>query len=127
MRDPERLTARDGAGNAYFPHCFEDPCGGVGCAQEDCSFLTEVCDRLAAYEETGLSPAYVQQRTEDVDFLMKVNLRLLAKFGDALRAEYGEPVGDTYRVFNTLYREQSELMPLPWYEYGFIRKEDENE
>lgn len=46
-----RLTARDNEGHAYFPQCFEEPCLGSGCEREQCDFLTQVCERLAQYEE----------------------------------------------------------------------------
>ena len=49
----ERLTARDPAGNAYFPECFKEPCGGGGCTKDHCVFLDSVCDKLAGYEEQG--------------------------------------------------------------------------
>ena len=42
--------------HAYYPRCFEEPCYGGGCKIKDCPFETEVCDRLAAYEDTGLTP-----------------------------------------------------------------------
>ena len=48
-----RLTARDKShkGNAYFPECFKEPCCGMGCEKEDCTFLTQVCEKLAYYED----------------------------------------------------------------------------
>ena len=46
-----RLTARDKHGHAYFPQCFEDPCCGSGCQKDACEFLTQVCEKLAEYEE----------------------------------------------------------------------------
>lgn len=46
-----RFTKRNERGLAYFPRCFEEPCGGTGCAIEDCGFLTEVCLRLAELED----------------------------------------------------------------------------
>lgn len=49
----ERLTARDQVGNAYFPECFKEPCGGGGCTKDHCEFLDSVCDKLAGYEEQG--------------------------------------------------------------------------
>lgn len=67
----ERLTARDPAGNAYFPECFKEPCGGGGCTKDHCEFLDSVCDKLAGYEEQG-------DRTE----------KLLAE-SEAARAELG--------------------------------------
>lgn len=42
--------------HAYYPRCFEDPCYGSGCKIENCPFEAAVCDRLAAYEDTGLTP-----------------------------------------------------------------------
>lgn len=49
----EKLTARDPAGNAYFPECFKEPCGGGGCTKDHCEFLDSVCEKLAGYEEQG--------------------------------------------------------------------------
>ena len=45
--------------HAYYPRCFDEPCYGGGCKIKDCPFETAVCDRLAAYEDTGLSPEKV--------------------------------------------------------------------
>jgi hypothetical protein len=49
----ERMTKREN-GHVYYPRCFEEPCGGMGCLTEDCGFKVEICERLAAYEDTGL-------------------------------------------------------------------------
>ena len=46
----ERLTARDPAGNAYFPYC--DECGGDMCRYR-CEHFDKVCEKLAGYEEQG--------------------------------------------------------------------------
>lgn len=46
-----RLTARDKHGHAYFPQCFEEPCCGSGCQKDACEFLTQVCEKMAEYEE----------------------------------------------------------------------------
>lgn len=54
----ERLTKR-GNGHAYYPRCFKEPCYGSGCKIKDCPFETAVCERLAAYEDTGLTPEQV--------------------------------------------------------------------
>ena len=51
----ERLTKWEN-GHAYYPRCFENPCYGGGCVIRDCPFETAICERLAAYEDTGLSP-----------------------------------------------------------------------
>ena len=54
----ERLTEWNESShkNAYYPRCFEEPCYGSGCKIKDCPFETAVCERLAAYEDTGLTP-----------------------------------------------------------------------
>ena len=54
----ERLTEWNGGQtrHAYYPRCFEEPCYGEGCKIKDCPFKTAVCERLAAYEDTGLTP-----------------------------------------------------------------------
>ncbi|MCI6935835.1 MAG: hypothetical protein MR762_04125 [Clostridiales bacterium] len=57
----ERLTEWNGGQtrHAYYPRCFEEPCYGEGCKIKDCPFETAVCERLAAYEDTGLTPDQV--------------------------------------------------------------------
>ena len=53
--------------HAYYPRCFEEPCYGSGCKIKDCPFEKAVCDRLAAYEDTGLSPEKVSWMKEVVE------------------------------------------------------------
>ena len=61
----ERLTKWEN-GHAYYTRCFEKPCYGGGCKLEDCPFETVVCEHLAAYEETGLTPEEIKAPfTED--------------------------------------------------------------
>lgn len=60
----ERLTYREN-GHAHYPKCFEEPCGGMGCRTEDCEFKVEICERLAAYEDTGLTPGEVKSMQEE--------------------------------------------------------------
>ena len=57
----ERLTEWNGGQtrHAYYQRCFEEPCYGGGCKINDCPFETAVCERLAAYEDTGLTPDQV--------------------------------------------------------------------
>ena len=62
----ERLTKR-GNGHAYYPRCFKEPCYGSGCKIKDCPFETAVCERLAAYEDTGLIPAQVVNAKNIID------------------------------------------------------------
>ena len=62
----ERMTERSESGHAYYPQCFKEPCYGSGCKIKDCQFETAVCDRLAAYEDTGLTPEEIKAPfTED--------------------------------------------------------------
>ena len=65
----ERLTEWNGeqTRHAYYPRCFEEPCNGGGCEIKDCPFETAVCERLAAYEDTGLSPEKVSWMKEVVE------------------------------------------------------------
>ena len=53
--------------NAYYPRCFEEQCYGGGCKIKDCPFETEVCDRLAAYEDTGLTPEEVERSKLEIE------------------------------------------------------------
>lgn len=54
----ERLTKWNESSykHAYYPRCFEEPCYGNGCKIKDCPFETAVCERLASYEDSGLTP-----------------------------------------------------------------------
>ena len=61
------MTERSERGNAYYPQCFKEPCEGMGCKIEQCKFSEAACDRLAAYEDTGLSPEKVSWMKEVVE------------------------------------------------------------
>ena len=65
----ERLTEwnDEQTRHAYYQRCFEAPCYGSGCKIKDCPFEKAVCDRLAAYEDTGLSPEKVSWMKEVVE------------------------------------------------------------
>ena len=61
----ERLTKWEN-GHAYYTRCFKEPCYGSGCKINDCPFETAVCDRLAAYEDIGMTPEEIKAPfTED--------------------------------------------------------------
>ncbi len=62
----ERLTKWEN-GHAYYPRCFEKPCSGGGCVTRDCPFETAICERLAAYEDTGLMPEQVVWMKEVIE------------------------------------------------------------
>lgn len=67
----ERLTKREN-GNAYYPRCFEEPCCGMGFCTEDCEFNDETCERLAAYEDTGLEPEEVLPKDKADEIALKL-------------------------------------------------------
>lgn len=50
-------------GNAYYPECFER-CGGAGSSAEcpTCDFDNRVCEKITAYEDTGLTPQELKER-----------------------------------------------------------------
>lgn len=69
----ERLTEWNGGQtrHAYYPRCLKEPCYGSGCKIKDCTFETAVCERLAAYEDTGLTPKEVTALGELFDYALK--------------------------------------------------------
>lgn len=67
----QRLTKREN-GHAHYPRCFEEPCGGMGCRTEDCEFKDEICERLAAYEDTGLEPEEVLPKDKADEIALKL-------------------------------------------------------
>lgn len=67
----ERLTKWEN-GHAYYPRCFEKPCYGGGCVTRDCPFETAICERLAAYEDTGLMPEEVLSMSGEWCAMMSV-------------------------------------------------------
>ena len=58
----ERLTEWNGGQtrHAYYPRCFKYPCYGNGCKIKDCPLEIALCERLAAYEDTGLTPEEIK-------------------------------------------------------------------
>lgn len=70
----ERLTEWNGRQprDAYYPRCFEEPCYGGGCKIKDCPFETAVCERLAAYEDTGLMPEEVLPKDKADEIALKL-------------------------------------------------------
>ena len=65
----ERITARNenGAKEAYYPYCFrEDTCDGDGMSEkcDMCDFPIKICERIAEYEDTGLTPEQIRELAE---------------------------------------------------------------
>ena len=58
----ERLTEWNGGktSHAYYQRCFKYPCYGNGCKIKDCPLEIALCERLAAYEDTGLTPEEIK-------------------------------------------------------------------
>nr|DAQ52725.1 MAG TPA: hypothetical protein [Caudoviricetes sp.] len=68
----ERLTRRGDTGHAYYPRCFEEPCNGNGCKFKDCPFDETICERLAAYEESGCAPEEVLPKDKADEIALKL-------------------------------------------------------
>lgn len=89
----ERLTEWNGGQtrHAYYPRCFKEPCYGRGCKIKDCPFETAVCERLAAYEDTGLEPEAVEtvklalaaKHMVDLETLNNTPISRLVEFAEA--------------------------------------------
>lgn len=82
----ERLTEWNGGQtcHAYYPRCFKEPCYGRGCKIKNCPFDTAVCERLAAYEDTGLTPEEIKAPfTEDT--MINLAAQALGVEADRLR------------------------------------------
>lgn len=79
----ERLTKWEN-GHAYYPRCFEKPCYGGGCVTRDCPFETAICERLAAYEDTGLMPEEIKSAFT-TDALINLAAQALETTPDELR------------------------------------------
>ena len=82
----ERLTKWNGGQtrHAYYPRCFKEPCYGSGCKIKDCPFETAVCERLAAYEDIGLTPEEIKAPfTEDT--MINLAAQALGVEADRLR------------------------------------------
>ena len=56
----ERLTDWYKGRSPYYPYCFEK-CDGAGSSKKcnKCEFSENICKRLAAYEDTGLTPEQI--------------------------------------------------------------------
>lgn len=73
----ERLTARNKKSpkEAYYPYCFQnDTCDGQGPSDkcDMCPLPYEICETLADYEDTGLTPEQIRELKER-DTAMEIN------------------------------------------------------
>jgi len=55
----ERLTKRNKNGDAYYPGCFAVECNEKEC--QTCDFDTQICERLASYEDLGVTPEQIRE------------------------------------------------------------------
>lgn len=64
--------------------------------------------------------------THNMDYLYKISMWLIQKYGDELYERFGIDKNDIFAVmkmFDTIYEEQCKEMPLTWNQYGFGGKE----
>ncbi len=63
----ERLTKRNECGDAYYPECYER-CYGEGSSEKcnDCDYDEKICETLADYEDTELTPEQIVELSESV-------------------------------------------------------------
>lgn len=82
----ERLTKWNESSykHAYYPRCFKEPCYGGGCKIKDCPFEIAVCERLAAYEDTGLTPEEIKDPLAE-DTMINLAAQALGVEADRLR------------------------------------------
>ena len=65
----ERLTSRNKTSpkEAYYPYCFQnDTCNGQGPSDkcDKCPLTYHICETLADYEDTGLTPEQIMELKE---------------------------------------------------------------
>lgn len=71
------------------------------------------------------APLELYYPAAEMDKHIKVNIRLINKFREFLYAEHGKGFSDIWNMYETLYKEQMQEMPLPWYEYVCAFNSDE--
>ena len=95
----ERLTARNERfpDETYYPYCFrEDTCGGEGMSDkcDICEFPIKICKRLAAYEDTGLTPEQIRElKARDTGYFAKTSIfdheSVVCKCGNDIEKDSG--------------------------------------
>ena len=99
----KRLTARDEHGNAYYLKCFDEPCNSGGCTKNMRDFAVEVCDKLAAYEDTVLDPEQLSVIDEEYSKMAKE----LAEFRKVFMETEHEPflrLSEGRKMFSDILR-----------------------
>ena len=109
----ERLTEWNESSHkhAYYPRCFKEPCYGSGCKIKDCPFETAVCERLAAYEDTGIEPEAVET----------VKLALAAKHMVDLETLNNTPISRLVELAEADKDGRAIILPCEVYETDGVR------
>ena len=101
----ERLTKIDGCGQRDLIRCFDCGSEKAGENLENCGYCSEgwqrALNRLAAYEDTGLTPEEIKDMTEKADTM------LLTWF----EAKYGMPVGELMGLLEA--KQEGRMLTLP--------------
>lgn len=109
-----RLTARDEHGNAYYPECFKEPCNVGGCTKNMCDFAVEVCDKLAAYEDTGLDPEQLSVIDEEYSKMAKELAKFRKIFMDTEHKPVLRLVEGRKMIFNILKGKCEKITKYQW-------------
>ena len=91
----ERLTRRTECGDAYYPECYER-CYGEGASEKcnDCDYDEKICDALAGYEDTGLTPEQIMELADrDTEYFCKTSMfdheSVVCKCGNDIEKDSG--------------------------------------
>lgn len=92
----ERLTKRNKDNEVYFPYCFrKDTCDGMGRRNCDtCENTARVCEKLAQYEDTGLTP----EQLAELDRIHSEQAAELMKYKN-LEKQIGFPLNELAESF----------------------------
>lgn len=62
----DRLTERNEYGEAYYKRCYTSSCDGTGEDCDNCNLIdVDVCEALAAYEDTGITPDQMREISDE--------------------------------------------------------------
>ena len=79
----ERLTARKD-GNSYYINCIDGPCDGIGSTEkcDHCEIADMECEKLTAYEDSGLDPDEIEGLKKSEDYWHREAISLAAELGE---------------------------------------------
>lgn len=125
----ERLTKRDDkTGLPYYPHCFrEDTCDGIASKScGECRFNIVICERLASYEDTNITP----EQIKEIDKLYTEKCEELAMHTRnwvPFEKEWPEEEKDVLIQFESGKMAVGKLREVGYQEYQFFVVVNENE